>query len=509
MSRKLSRSHDGGSITRRRFLAAASAGIGAAAIAPQRVGHAAESRWDQTTDVLVVGLGGAGACAALEARVNDAEVLVLEASAAPGGSTAMSAGEIYLGAGTPTQRALGYEDTADAMYDYLMASCGPGMDTEKTRRYVDESVSHHAWLASQGVTFNDTFWPEHHDAPGDQGLRWSGSENAHPFSATISPAPRGHKVAAVGFAGGELMRILTDRVKKSGAGIHTSSRCLRLIADGENRVVGAVANMEGAEKRIRARRGVVITTGGFIQNREMLAHHAPHLLPCTPLGAVSDDGSGIQMGIGLGAASLHMDAAFVGFMVHPPEAMIEGIFVNQYGQRYINEDAYLGRVGHYSMTRADGDALLILDAGIEGEPFELAGLEKIGSAQSVEELERKTQIPSPALQHCLSFYNQYAKEGRDPLFGKHSEFLRPLDQMPLRAYRYQVGKSFVPAFTLGGLWTQPTGEVRKVDGSTIPGLYAAGRATSGVPARGYSGGSSIGDVTFFGRIAGRSAALNT
>ncbi|MEE3327123.1 MAG: FAD-dependent oxidoreductase [Myxococcota bacterium] len=493
-------------VSRRALIKGAAALAGVSAIAPQAARAEGGEAWDGVTDVLVVGCGAAGASAAIAARKAGASVTVLEAALSGGGTSRLSAGEIYLGGGTPLQRELGFSDTSDAMFRYLMAASGAGVDEEKVRLYCDGSLDHYAWLVEQGVEFKPEFYPEHHDSPGDEGLRWAASEQTHPFNEVSRPAPRSHKMRAPGLAGGALMDALISRGQSLGASISTGSRCETLLTQkgpqGEE-VVGALVDRQGQPLRIRARGGVILATGGFIANPEMVNLYAPMLGPCSPLSAGGDDGSGIRMGIGLGAAALHMDAGFVGLALHPPEEIIRGILVDPRGQRFINEDAYLGRVGEYARWRGDGDVILILDATITSSPV-LGENEWVASAATP--LELQEALARPALAQTLSDYNKEAREGRDPLFGKQPEFLRPLEKAPLRAYRYAIGESFWPAFTLGGLWTDPDGRVRKADGLAIDGLYAAGRATSGIPARAYNTGTSLGDATFFGRRAGEAAA---
>lgn len=493
-------------VSRRTLIKGAAALAGASAIAPQTVSGASEIPWNHTTDVLVVGLGAAGASAAIAARDAGSRVTILESASAGGGTSRLSAGEIYLGGGTPLQQALGFEDTREDMFRYLMAASGAGADQDKMRLYCDGSLEHYDWLIDQGVRFKPEFYPEHHDSPGDQGLRWAASEQTHPFNTISKPSPRSHKMHHPGMAGGALMDVLIESCKKKGAEILTNTRCETLLTeDGPEgpRVVGALVDRQGKEQRIAARGGVILCTGGFIANPDMLKLYAPMLTDCSPLSAGGDDGSGIRMGIGLGAAALHMDSGFVGLALHPPEEIITGILVDPRGQRFINEDAYLGRVGEYARWRADGDVVLILDANVETSPL-LGDNELVATAKTAEELQ--AALGRPALAQTLADYNEYAREGRDPLFGKQPEFLRPLRKAPLRAYRYAIGQSFWPAFTLGGLWTLPSGQVRRVDGDAIEGLYAAGRASSGLPARAYNTGTSLGDATFFGRRAGASAA---
>jgi 3-oxo-5alpha-steroid 4-dehydrogenase len=441
-------------ISRRAVLKGAGAAlVGAAAIAPHRASSTEHGEsWDLEADVVVVGLGSAGACAAIAAREAEARVLVLEGAAAGGGSSRLSGGELYLGGGTALQKKLDYEDSSEEMFKYLMASSGPGADEEKMRLYCARSPEHYDWLVEQGLALMDT---------------------------------------------------LIARLKKVGAEVLEETRCETLVADANDRVLGVVARSKDGSRKIRAKRGVILSTGGFLFNQQMAKLYAPQLAKCTPIGARSEDGSGILMGMGLGAAAIHMDAGFAGLALHPPEEIIGGILVDRKGQRFINEDCYLGRVGEYALWRADGDVYLILDASISASPV-LGDDELVATAGSIEELHEVLGLP--ALAQTLEFYNTHARRGQDPLLGKQPQFLRPLEKLPLRAYHYKVGESYYPAFTLGGLWTRPTGEVRRPDGSTITGLYAAGRTASGVPARGYNSGTSIGDATFFGRLAGEAAA---
>src|SRR5919108_4917156 len=108
--------------------------------------------FDYETGVLVAGFGCAGAAAAYEAAVAGAEVLVLERTGGPGGSSAMSGGELYLGGGTPVQRACGYDDTADNMFAFLQAALGPNADEEKLRLYCDGSAEHFEWFRDRGLS---------------------------------------------------------------------------------------------------------------------------------------------------------------------------------------------------------------------------------------------------------------------------------------------------------------------------------------------------------------------
>ena len=111
------------------------------------------SAWDGAADVLIVGFGGAGACAAIEAADSGASVIIFDAASGAGGSTALSSAELYLGGGTSVQQAVGYDDTVDATFGYLMAANSPQADPEKVRAYAEGGADHLEWLKSLGVPF--------------------------------------------------------------------------------------------------------------------------------------------------------------------------------------------------------------------------------------------------------------------------------------------------------------------------------------------------------------------
>jgi succinate dehydrogenase/fumarate reductase flavoprotein subunit len=148
---------------------------------------------------------------------------------------------------------------------------------------------------------------------------------------------------------------------------------------------------------------------------------------------------------------------------------------------------------------------LILDRECSVES-EYGRMKPIAEAPSIAELEAKMRLPRRALQNSVALYNEYAAQGADPLFHKSADHLRALTEPPFLAYDCGTASAYYPFFTLGGLRTRVGGEVLDPEGSPLEGLYAAGRTTSGVSALGYSSGISLGDASFFGRLAGRSAA---
>lgn len=463
-------------------------------------------QWDRETDVLVVGLGCAGACATLAAAEAGADVLALERASGGGGTSAMSGGVIYMGGGTPIQRACGFEDSAEEMAKYLLASCGPKPDESKIQPYCEGSVDHYDWITGHGVPFKPVYYPDYSgEPPNSDGLVTSGSEYAWPFRDIAKPAPRGHCPEVDGAAGGFLMQKLVAAVSRSSADVWCDARAQILVKDDDGAILGAVVRSGGEDFHVRARRAVVVTTGGFINDDAMIESNAPLLRKCMfRVGAEGDDGSGIRMGLGAGASAIHLDHASISLPIIPPRAAQKGLLVDAQGQRFINEDSYYGRLGEFALYRADGRAWLIFDDATFVRPKHDRELVAVGD--SLDELERELGLPEGSLQSTVALYNRHAKEGRDPLFHKAAEYVTPLETPPFGAFDCTTDNSLYAAFTLGGLHTNARSEVLTPAGEVIPRLFAAGRATSGIAAPGYSSGLSLGDGSFFGRRAGANAA---
>jgi 3-oxo-5alpha-steroid 4-dehydrogenase len=462
--------------------------------------------WDDEVDVVVIGFGAAGAAAAYEAAAAGASVLVLDRAGAAGGAAAMSDGFIYLGGGTPEQQAAGFDDSVENMRAYLRAACGPAPDEAKIDLYCERSLEHREWLLARGITFLGSVVPEANGtSPVDgEGLMYSGGENAHPFDEVATPAPRGHIVQGGRPGGAVLMKLLSAAALEAGAVPRYDTRAERLIVDESGRVVGVEAAQYGEPVTIRARTGVVLTAGGFIHSPEMIEQYAPavHATPLR-LGTDGDDGAGIRMAQAVGARVKRMDAIECALPFNQPQALVHGIVVNRYGQRFINEDTYQGRVGQTSLLHHGGHAYLIVDE--EHYTPNWLSIQATWVCETVAELETEIGLPTGSLAATLDYFNEHAVEGDDPLFHKRVPLLTPL-RPPLAAFDLRADKFIYAPFTLGGLHTLTDGSVLDRDGSPIPGLYAAGRTTSGVAAQGYASGLSLGDSTFFGRLAGQSAA---
>ena len=478
---------------------------------PRRIEDVDE--WQLETDVAIVGFGGAGGCAAIEAADAGAEVALFEVASASGGSTALSSAEIYMGGGggTRVQRACGYEDATEDMFDYLMAAQGELADEERIRCYCEGSLDHFDWIVALGVPYKDTeFKARAMMALTDDCLLYTGNEKAWPFHEIAKPCPRGHNLEIEGDHGGPLfMDILTKQVEARGVRIEYNARALMLITKASGEVCGVVVRIDGEERNVRARKGVILCAGGFIMNKEMIGRFAPEIGRIAhPIGNPFDDGTGIRMGEAAGGAVLHMNQCFITIPYYPPSSLTYGILVNAQGQRFINEDVYHARIAAHILRQVGQGAYLIIGEKHWKEPNMLGG-KIVGTGESIEEVAKEIGLPVENLSHTVSFYNEHAASGEDPLFRKHSDWLDPIEPT-IAAIDITPGRSgYYAAFTLGGLATRPTGEVLRMDEASIPGLYAAGRTTCSVPRtqEGYASGLSVGDVTFFGRLAGRQAAL--
>lgn len=527
--------------------------------------------WDDEADLVVVGFGGAGAAAALQGRECGLDVLAIDRFGG-GGATAYSGGVIYAGQ-TRQQEEAGYPDSADDMYRYLDAE-GNALSPEALRRFCEESPADMAWLERHGIPYGgNVYLPKTaYPAPGHW-LFFSGNERSPRFAAVARPAPRGHLPVTPGFGGHLHFARLRDAGLALGVRTLLHAPVRRLVLDPSGRAVGVEASViapaaherheqlykavdpwkpfnaaraEAAiaechaleagqmERRlIRARRGIVLSSGGFVYNLQMLHRHRPLLgrlhAALLRLGSMGCDGSGIALGQSAGGATGLMDRFFLGRPLAPPEAFIYGVLVNSEGRRFVNEDAYQSMFGDELAEQPDdGRAFLIVDAGhfwkgVRQSLFPGKGLFKLWGAPALlnialggtrrgatlAKLARRTAIDAATLEATLAEYNRVAATGEADPFGKAPDKLVPLAKGPFYAINCSLDNKYGPtfAFSLGGLLVDDdSGLVRRDDGRLIAGLYAAGRSAVGLCSKGYMTGLAIADTVFSGRRAARHAA---
>ncbi|MCO1578763.1 FAD-binding protein [Crossiella sp. SN42] len=516
--------------------------------------------WDAHAEVVVLGFGAAGACAAIEAAEGGADVLVVDRFSG-GGTTAISGGVVYAGGGTRIQAAAGVGDSVEAMHAYLREEVGDAVSPETLRRFCATSAEALDWLRRQGVPFEGSLCPYKTSYPDNRYyLYFSGSENSGAFRRYAVPAPRGHRAKGLGTSGATLFAALAASARRHGARVLTQTTAERLIVEG-GRVTGVACRTlaraprrirlahrllsryaakpgvylpwlrgilhrqaewlerrHGRQLRIGAGRGVVIAAGGFAANRAMLAEHAPDYRGGLVLGTPGDDGSGIRLGVAAGAATGLLDRVSAWRFLSPPSALLSGLLVDRAGRRVIDESRYGAAVGEALITRHQGRGWLLVDAGILAEARRQLRRQALwfqriqGYAQlaarvtgpTLESVAARAGIDPAGLRATVTaHHHRVRRHAADPT-GRPLELsreLRPPFSLLDMSIRNRLNPC--PMLPLGGLVVdERTGAVRRPDGSAIAGLYAAGRSAVGICSRSYVSGLSLADCVFSGRRAG-------
>lgn len=527
--------------------------------------------WDKDVDVIVVGFGGAGASAALQAREDGGEVILIDRFGG-GGTTAYSGGVIYAG-NTRFQRDAGFDDTVDDMLDYLRIEVGDVVRPETLERFCHGSADDVDWLIGHGVRYSgEAYLDKITYPPEGKFLYYSGNEKSPAYVAKAKPAPRGHRAVGAGFGGAHYIAALRRSAQQHGVDLMLHTRADRLICDRDGRVLGievvaldpsqharqqalygrcspyvphnhgrtdralkAMRDLEqrhGRTLRLRARGGIVLSTGGFAYSRALIDRHdadfARHYDVTHRLSTMGNDGSGLEMGLSAGGTVGRMESLYIARNIAPPEALLDGIIVNATGARFVPEDAYVSMIGGEIAKQPGGDAWLIVNAksfrqsvwealtcGWQrfkyfGVPmlvnYALGGTHRGGSAAA---LAKKIGVDPAALSAAIDQHDRDIAEGRPDLVGKTEVLRKKLGKGTLYAVNMCMSNrhALTKFMTLGGLEVdEDSGAVLRENGSPIAGLYAAGMAAKGLHSNGYISGLSIADGVFSGRRAGRHAA---
>ena len=539
---------------------------------------APDRRWDEIADVVVVGYGAAGSVAAIEAADAGARVTVIDRWSR-GGASARSGGIIYAGGGTPQQVAAGFADTPEQMAEYLAVEEAIPRDDPVLHAFCERSRDDLAWLEQLGVRFGTRFDPTKSVTPTDDavGLYFSGNEKHH--AAQGPPVPRGHRVAGAGMTGRDLVATLHIGARRRGVTVRSRTRLTDLVVDDAGRVVGVEALVLGRDPlsrfghallyrvvdaiaalahrvppvlvracdrferrhsrpvRIGARSGVVLATGGFSYAHDLVVGHAPAYRGALPLGTPGDDGSGIEIAHGIGAALRSMDRCGASRFIAPPLGFCSGVLVDPAGERICDESLYAATLSARIAERG-GRAWLVVDGAIrDGIAEEIHRSPRLrdrplrqligGRANAVifprvfgtinlrlnrilapdlDSLARRCRLPVAALRRTIDVYNASAVAGTADEMGKSADMVRPLLRPPFAAVPCHLDGVVFPApcITLGGLDVDGmTQEVRRPDGTVIAGLHAVGRSAFGIASHSYVSGLSLADCVFSGRNAGR------
>jgi len=461
--------------------------------------------WDLEVDVIVVGAGGAGLAAALEAAAAGADTIVLEKhSDILDSSTALSAGMISF-AGTDVQETEGIEDSNDLLYEDVMTVGLWKSDPRMVRAYVSHQLDTFYWLTRLG-------------------LRWGNVSAAAGMST-----PRGHFTDPL-----ECVGILKRAVEMKGVEILCNAPVAGLITDDAKRVIGCHFVKGPGTARARARKGVVLATGGFGRDPARLGAIDPRFPGVTVTAGSGHTGDGLKWAEALGACLKDMEYVKPSFELHvngtsSKEILLMfylgAIIVNKRGERFVDESISYKEIGMACLDQPHAIGFQVFDQkiydiGIENTkragdsiPVEnfVMGLDEgriklLVKANTVGELAQNIGVPPETLKKSMEHYNANVGAGKDVEFGRIALSgsvgnLARIDKPPF--YAYETKSHFLA--TYAGITVDDEMRVLTPDGK-IPGLYAAGEIIGGFHGASYHTGTALGKAIIFGRIAGRNAA---
>jgi 3-oxo-5alpha-steroid 4-dehydrogenase len=565
-----------------KYNAADSAKLGVAIEDPLVVANPDNFAWDETADLVVVGLGGAGVAAALEGLERGLKVTAVDRYEG-GGSTAANGGIFYAGGGTVIQKEAGEDDSPEEMYKYLKIEVGDVVSDETLRKFVDESVETVDWILANGGKLNSKVWKKKASYPPLAYFLYHPDNSlVASYVARAKPAARGHrahisngkKAWGVGIG---IWGPLRDSAMKKGLNFHRYSEARQLARDSSGRVIGVkilsipagspaaakfgsfiktadkllamlpptlpfaaltiglgswylkrAAEVEAksrVERWIRAKDGVLLSTGGFIMNNTMVRHFAPTYATGMPNGTLGDQGQGIMMGAGAGGQLALMNKISAWRFINPPKAWSDAIVVNAQGKRMIDETVYGASLGEQIGDHNGGVGYIIYDKNLRKQAFKQAMdplivpfqrditllnlLFNYKKADTIDALAHKAGIDPLGLVGEVAAYNRGAKGEQPDPFGKQMSDMVPIVAPPFYAMDISISSKFLPlpVITFGGLRIEETsGLVMDEAGQTIPGLYAAGRTAVGVASNTYVSGLSFADCVFSGRRVARHVA---
>ena len=453
----------------------------------------AESR-DGEVGILVVGAGACGFAAAIAAHDSGADAAIVEKLDRIGGNTALSTGSVP-GAGTRFQRTAGIEDSADRLYEDLMALSGPHDCPGLTRLLADESAGLVEWLADHAGVNLDII-----------------TEYCHVgHSVPRLHAPRSRR-------GQDLLDDLARAAQSRDIPVAIGNPVTQLIAGKDGAVEGAVcSDPDGNESRIRARK-VILATNGFAANRDLVRHYCAEIGAAEYFGALGSTGDAVLLSAELGAALGNM-GAYQGYAViaYPQGSLLSwttiekgGILVGADGRRFGNEGAGYSGFAR-DVMKQKGDVYAVFDqrihdiTSLEEEFNELVNMGGVKHGDTVADAAAQYGIATDGLAATIDDYNQAAARHHDSAFGRREFGLAPLEPP------YYVSRVIPGLFhSQGGLMVDAGARVVRQDGSVIANLFAGGGAAAGISGRegggGYASGNGLLSALGLGRIAGLTAA---
>lgn len=443
---------------------------------------------EYTADIVVVGAGAAGLAAAVTAKEAGANVIIMEKVGIPGGSTTRSGGKI-LAAGTDVQKNQGFDDNADLMFQYLMSFDHDGLMNETlVKKFCDNSLENFNWLVERGTIIQDveaihssiTPWRVH-NALGGGGM-------------------------TVGF-GGQYIVPLDNEFETSGGKVIYNCEAKELLTE-NGTVVGVMGERkDGTTVTVNAK-SVIICTGGYEHNEEMMARYAS-FLPDNSASACpkTNVGDGLVMAEKVGAQIFDSEGLQVSYRDGKTGVGLfeeSGLIVTDKGVRVSNEYSYKEHVATGLAEAPSPYGYYIATSNDPNKTVQYAmTVDSTYKASTLDELAEITGMDAETIKTTVARYNELCSKGVDEDFGKPAEYMIPIEGDTYYAIKLEPGS----CVNFGGLVINENAEVLDTNNQVIPGLYAAGEvAFTGLFATEYPCcGMAIGSAIFYGRTAAQTA----
>ena len=438
-----------------------------------------------TTDIVVVGGGGAGLTAAIAAKEKGVNVILLEKMAMLGGNTTYSTAGMNA-ANTKLQEQQGIEDTEQLFYDDTMKSGQNRSNPELLKVFTDSAKDMVDWLVERGMDLSE--------------MSTSGG----------SSVSRVHRPTGGAAVGPVLVETLSKKAESLGVEIRTNSKVTGFIREGD-KVVGVEVESNGQTYQVSSK-AVIMATGGFGANADMISKFNPSLTGFGSTNSPGITGEGIEMIENIGGVLVDMELIQTHpTVVHEKSDMItesvrgEGaILVNREGKRFISELETRDNVSAAILGSTGGSAFLVFDQTVRENlgainTYVNRGFTKQGDTW--EELAKEIGADEEALSASIVTYNEFVKNGEDTEFGN-----RTLKLELVNAPFYAIEISPAIHHTMGGVQINTNTEVININGAIIEGLYAAGEITGGIHGANRIGGNAVADIVVFGKIAGDNAS---
>ena len=530
----------GATVTSTAIKEAAAAALTAAGLNPDDYKTAVENNAtaeDSTVDadVVVVGAGGAGMTAAITAAAEGKNVVILESQSMVGGNSVRATGGMNAGK-TVYQDENEFGESAGV--EKTLKTAAEKYADNKTITALAKTVSEQ-WAAYQanptgyfdsvelmeldtmigGKGINDPELVETLCANSADAIDWLDEHgitlhNVSSFGgASVKrihrPVNAEGKTVSVG---SYMIPLLQENCEKAGVKMMLDTTATEILTDANGAAVGVKATGASGETVTVNAKAVVLATGGFGANLDMVVKYKPELKGFMTTNAPGIQGQGIEMAEAIGAATVDMDQ----IQIHPTveantAALItEGlrgdgaILINEEGQRFIDEVGTRDVVSAAEIAQTGSYSWLVVDQAMVDASSVIQGYIKKGytvTGETYEELGKAMGVDAAAFAETMEKWNGYVEAKNDPDFGRTS-FANPLNTAPYYAIKVTAGVHH----TMGGLKINTNTEVLKADGSVIPGLFAAGEVTGGVHGANRLGGNAVADFVVFGRIAGAAAS---